>query len=253
MKLGAKHKAGRRLTPGRLFSLTAVFLTVLFCAAGVRPPAVAQSEKDRGGVGAPNPPAKISGRIKTKAGRRKAGRATARKAPARVEIYRVRVTVIDGLNNPVDDARVRSTVGGEPKKVEGGWQFDIPAASKPLNGKVTFYATKENAFSRGQSELQLGDDPNPAITVKITRPTEGVMIRGIVTDESGRAIAGARVSILGYEAEAVVTRPDGGFVLPAHAADGQQVRLHVEAAKYKAVSQWHPAGEFSVEIRLVRE
>jgi hypothetical protein len=38
-------------------------------------------------------------------------------------IYRVRVTVIGPQGTPVEDAKVWSSIGGEPKKVAGGWQF----------------------------------------------------------------------------------------------------------------------------------
>src|ERR1035438_6391731 len=47
------------------------------------------------------------------------------------ESYRVRVTVIDGQQTPVSDAKVWSSIGGEPMKVEGGWQFVIPKDTKP--------------------------------------------------------------------------------------------------------------------------
>ena len=44
----------------------------------------------------------------------------------------------------------------------------------------------------------------------------------------GHAVEGARVSVVGHDAEAVFTRSDGGFVLPAHVSATQTVRLHVE-------------------------
>src|SRR5437764_8366434 len=49
-------------------------------------------------------------------------------------IYRIRITVLDPHNVPVENAKVWSSVGGEPKKVPGGWEFDLPSASKPLDG-----------------------------------------------------------------------------------------------------------------------
>src|SRR4030081_2118322 len=36
-------------------------------------------------------------------------------------IYRIRITVLDSQNVPVENAKVWSSVGGEPKKVAGGW------------------------------------------------------------------------------------------------------------------------------------
>jgi hypothetical protein len=171
----------------------------------------------------------------------------------RPPIYRVRVTIIDLQRRPIEDAKVWSTVGGEPKKVAGGWQFDISSESVPVNGKVTFHASKETAFLDGESDLQLGRDPNPVITIKLNKVVEGVLVRGIVVDESNNALGEVRVNIVGFESEAVRTQPDGGFVLPAHAAVNQQVLLHAEKLGYKAVNQYHPAGDESATIVLERK
>lgn len=46
----------------------------------------------------------------------------------------------------------------------------------------------------------------------------------------GSAVEGVRVSVVGHEEEAVTTGSGGQFVLPAHAADGQQAQLHAEKA-----------------------
>lgn len=166
-------------------------------------------------------------------------------------IYRLRVTVVDPQGIPVEDARVWSSIGGEPKKVAGGWQFDIPAASKPKDGKLTIFASKKNAFLAGQKELQLGNDSNPAVTVTLGHDTSAT-VRGNVLNVSDEAIIGATVSILGYGQEAVKTGEGGSFVLAAHAADGQQVQLHVEMAGFKPVNQWHPAGGVPAVIYLDR-
>jgi len=167
-------------------------------------------------------------------------------APIRVSrqiesIYKVRVTVIDPQQVPVEDGHVWSSIGGEPKRVAGGWQFDIPAGSTPADGKLTIYASKKTAFLSGKQELKLGEDFNPAVTVQLQKETS-TYIRGIVTDESGRSVAGARVSVIGHEGGSVVTQETGNFLLPAHAAEGQQIQLRVEKKLYEVVTQWHPAG-----------
>ena len=167
-------------------------------------------------------------------------------------IYRVRVTVLDSQQTPVDDAKVWSSMGGEPKKVAGGWQFDIPAASKPADGKLTVFAAVPSAFLTGRRELQLADDRNPAIAVQLARDASAT-VRGIVADSAGRAIAGAGVSVVGYEGEGLVTQAGGNFQLPAHAANGQQVQLHAEKSGYGAVSQWHPAGDEPATLVLERK
>ena len=171
----------------------------------------------------------------------------------RTAIYRVRVTVLDPQQSPVDDAKVWSSVGGEGKRVAGGWQFDIPAAAKPVDGKLTVYAAVPSAFLTGRCELQLTHDRNPSLVVRLARDSSGT-IRGIVIDSvSNEAIVGARVSVVGYESEAVVTQAGGNFQLPAHAAKGQQVRLHWERKGYVADSTDHPAGDFPATLTLHRK
>ena len=100
------------------------------------------------------------------------GAGTTFRSPA---IYRVRVTVIDLQRVPVEDAKVWSTVGGEPKKVAGGWQFDIPGASVPRDGKVTFYASNENVFLSGEKAIRLSKEPNPAVIIQMERPGGGIL------------------------------------------------------------------------------
>jgi len=167
-------------------------------------------------------------------------------------IYRVRVTVLGPNQMPVEDARVWSSMGGEAKKVAGGWQFDIPAAIKPSDGKLTVYASVANAFLSGRQEVQLAQDRNPAVALQLRKETQAE-VRGIVADESGKGIVGALVSVAGYEKEAVKTTEGGNFTLPAHAADGQQVLLHAEREGHVAANQRHPAGNFPATITLKRK
>jgi hypothetical protein len=167
-------------------------------------------------------------------------------------IYRLRITVVDLQQMPVDDARVWSSVGGEAKKVAGGWQFDIPAAAKPADGKLTVYASVASAFLTGRRDLQLTEERNPPFTILLAKD-DSATIRGRVVDGSGKAVTGARVSVTGYEREGVVTEAGGNFVLPAHAASGQQVQLHTEKAHYAAVSQWHLAGDEPATLVLDRK
>ncbi len=157
-------------------------------------------------------------------------------------IYRVRVIVLGADGIPVEDAKVWSSVGGEPKRVDGGWEFDIPAATRPAGGKLTVYAARPSAFLTGKTELTLSDDHNPSALVQLARDTSA-NVRGVVVDASGRAVAGARVSVEGHEADAVVTRAGGNFVLPAHAAPGQQVWLRAERDGYAPERIIHPAGD----------
>jgi hypothetical protein len=167
-------------------------------------------------------------------------------------IYRVRVVVVGADGVPSNEAKVWSSIGGEAKKVDGGWQFDIPTKTKPADGKLTVYAEVSSAFEKGQKEVMLASDFSPSITVPLTQDTSAV-VRGQVIDASGRAISGARVNVSGFGSESVTTQADGGFVLPAHAAKGQLVQLHAEKDGYTAVNQSHPAGTTAVTIVLDSE
>ncbi len=82
--------------------------------------------------------------------------------------YGLRVLVVDAQGGPIENAKVTSSLGGEPQKIPGGWQFDIPSASVPSNGNVTVYATVENPALKGETEIQLAADHNPTATVRVT-------------------------------------------------------------------------------------
>lgn len=167
----------------------------------------------------------------------------------RDELYRVRVTVLGLEQIPIEDAKVWSSFGGEPKKVAGGWQFDIPTANKPQDSKLTFFASKESAFLTGKTELTLSNDYNPTVTVSLVRVE--TKIRGQLVDRKNRAVAGALVFVVGYQAEAAITKEDGNFELPAHAAIGQQVLLHAEKDSLSA-SGWYSAGDFPAVLMIER-
>lgn len=169
-----------------------------------------------------------------------------------VAIYRVRVTVVSPESTPVEDAKVWSSMGGEPKKVAGGWQFDIPSAARPADGKLTVWASRDAAYQKGSREVQLDSDHNPAVAIQL-QSDKTASLRGLVTDRRGHAVAGARVSVAGYENEAVLTQAGGNFALPAHAARDQNALLHAEAKGYAGASQWHPAGDTPATIVLDRK
>ncbi|HKS29636.1 MAG TPA: trypsin-like peptidase domain-containing protein [Pyrinomonadaceae bacterium] len=168
------------------------------------------------------------------------------------EIYRVRVIVLSPQKTPVEDAQVISSLGGEALRSPGGYQFEIPRAKRPQDGKVTFFASKESAFWKGEGGLVLGSDPSPAIIIPVSRD-DSATVRGVVVDTEGSGVQGARVSVAGFENEAVTTGVGGGFVLPAHKAVGQMVLLRVEKEGYKAVTQSHPAGDEPVIIQVERK
>jgi hypothetical protein len=164
-------------------------------------------------------------------------------------LYRVRIIVRDAQMMIVNDAKVTSSLGGEPMKADGGWQFAIPAEGNE-GKKLTVYANVPNTFLQGSQEVWLTGDYNPTAVLDL-RPLPSVQARGTVKDEAFRTVAGARVSIAGYGTESVTTQADGTFTLPAHAAEGQHVEFHAEKPGYMAISQWHLAGD-DVTLQLKR-
>lgn len=167
------------------------------------------------------------------------------------DIYRVRVTVVDSKGIPIEDAKVWSSLGGEPKKVAGGWQFDIPKVIKPQSGNIKLSASQESAFLTGNADLVLSNDYSPAVTIRLQRD-DSAKVRGQVVDSKRRAVAGARVLIVGYESEAIITKEGGNFELPAHAAQNQQVLIQVEKSGYQSGRQWHLAGYHPALLLLER-
>jgi hypothetical protein len=165
-------------------------------------------------------------------------------------IYRVRVVVLDDRKMPTNDAKVTCSVGGEVKKVEGGWECDIPSKTKPTDGKIQAYARIDDAFLVGRAEVELKDDYSPVATLQLAQDTSALVL-GIVTDQSNQPIESARVQVVGYDAEAVTTKVGGGFSLPAHKANGQQVQIFAYKEGYAASPpEWHQAGDHPVTIVL---
>jgi hypothetical protein len=167
-------------------------------------------------------------------------------------IYRVRVVVLDDRQMPANDAKVTCSVGGEVKKVEGGWECDIPSKTRPADGKMQMYASIPAAFLTGRAELELKDDYSPVVTIPLGKDTSA-MVRGIVVDESNNPLDGAHVVVVGYDSEGVITKPGGNFSLAAHKADGQQVQIFAFKDGYAAgPPEWHQAGDHPVTIVLHR-
>ena len=166
-------------------------------------------------------------------------------------LYHVRVFVLGIDKQPVDDPNVSltSSNGGEPKKVKGGWEFDIPPQSRPADAKLELFASLKSAFLTGSSTLVLDKDYFPATKIQLAQDTSA-KVRGTVIDEHRRSVSGAQVSILGYS-DIAVTDKMGNFVLAAHAADGQMVHLRAQKDQMTAdVSA--PAGNEPVELILKR-
>jgi len=166
-------------------------------------------------------------------------------------VYRVRIIVLGPDGNPAEDAAVVSSLGGETKKVAGGWELDIPSARPGSSRRLTVQAAEPSAFLQGSAEIDLGEDREPSVTIRL-RADSSAKVRGAVVDAEGRALAGVRVSVAGREAEGVITGTDGGFVLAAGASTGQQVQLSAEKTGFEPLRQYHPAGDEPAVLRLQR-
>lgn len=161
--------------------------------------------------------------------------------------YRLRVTVVDSEGRPVEGATVRSSVGGEIKGALGGWEIEIPASSRPIDGRLRVLGDKGS--QHGSAEVLLEKERLISVLLRLAMAPPGE-VRGTVLDPANRAVGGARVSVLGYGEEAALTKVDGGFVLPAHLASGEEVRLHVEHPDFRPKDLYHVVGSAPAVIVL---
>jgi hypothetical protein len=167
--------------------------------------------------------------------------------------YKVRINVIDAQHNPVNDAAISSSLDGELKRTALGWELAIPAANRPVDGKLTIYASEQDGVRRGQSSLRLGKDKSPSISIKLGGDTSARVFGRVIDDENRETVSGARVSVVGHDGETVLSGAKGDFNLAAHAAEGQTVRLRVEKEGYIPKEQLHPAGSIYATIILRRK
>jgi multidrug efflux pump subunit AcrA (membrane-fusion protein) len=141
-------------------------------------------------------------------------------------IYHIRVTVLGTDGQPVNQADVSSSAGGELKQASGNWEFDLAPQARPSSGQITFYASIKDAYLAGNSPLALKEDYFPTVTIQL-QPLPPVTVRGTVVDEYGKSVRGAHVAVSGYS-DIATTDEMGNFSLPAHHADGQLVSVRAE-------------------------
>jgi hypothetical protein len=160
-------------------------------------------------------------------------------------IYHIRIVVLNEAKQPVDDAAVISSAGGELKKASYNWEFDLAPQARPSDSKVRFFASVRDSFSAGSSILSLSSDFFPEVTIQL-EPLPAATIRGVVEDESGRSVPGAKVAVAGYR-DIATTDSLGNFALPAHAADGEMVNIRAEKGDLVA-EDLVPAGKTTVLV-----
>jgi hypothetical protein len=160
-------------------------------------------------------------------------------------IYRIRVVVLGTDGQPVNQAGLSSSAGGEWKQASGNWEFDLPPQAKPSSGQITFYASVQDAYLAGHSLMALKEDYFPTVTIQLL-PLPTVTIRGAVVDEHGKSVQGAHVAVFGFP-EIATTDEMGNFSLPAHHAEGQLVSIRAEKGK-RVAELLAPAGN---DVQLV--
>jgi len=105
-----------------------------------------------------------------------------------INIYRVRVTVLDQGELPVENSQIRSSLGGELKKVGAGWEVDIPSSNKSADGRLTLYASTADSSLRGFVELKLGGDPNLTATIRLQKDPSNFNTGGASSNEQGKSL-----------------------------------------------------------------
>jgi hypothetical protein len=165
-------------------------------------------------------------------------------------IYRVAVSVLNVGGQPVkNDLEVSSSVGGEKKMTEYGWEIDIPVQAKPIDGKVTIRAEVPSAFLAGASNVTLDKDYYPYAVIHLAKEPS-VTIRGDVVDEHQRAVSGANVA-LPECSQSTQTDAQGLFALNSCVAEGQMVKIRAEKGRL-SVSVTVIAGQ-TAELMLRNE
>lgn len=166
-------------------------------------------------------------------------------------MYRVRVTALDPSGVPLEGVVIKTTATNAASTGNDGiGELAIPKASLQQDGKITIFADKPAAFLHGTQDVTLETDANPTVKIQLNK-AQGTIVSGIVEDQDRHPVPGARVTIPG--GDSTTTDADGNFKLPAQAAPGEEVELHVEKAGYTAVPQRHVAGRGPATLVVHRE
>ncbi len=163
----------------------------------------------------------------------------------------IRATVLGVDKMPIEDAQVWSSLGGESKRVAGGWEFEIPESKLPIDRKLTIYAAHRPAFLKGSLEIKLGQERMVTAKIQLVRDTSAY-ITGIVVAPGGTPLADAVVAVVG-SSETAHTNPEGRFSLPAHVAAGQEVRLRIKKPGYRSKEEYYPARDIPIPVILDKQ
>lgn len=165
-------------------------------------------------------------------------------------IYRVRVTATTVAGMPSEEVKVWANLDSVPKRVDGGWELDIPSGVKTSSGTLEVYVRDNASGAFGKAVVPL-DNENLSVNVPLN--PANVTVRGTVTDEKQHSLSGVRIMIVGYSSEAVFTDKDGGFELQSHVSEGEQVRLHIEKPGYTVLDDYFQAGGRPISAILKKQ
>lgn len=169
--------------------------------------------------------------------------------PSPLTEYHIAVTTVDDKGAPADakvETSVKSIINGNGHL----WHIDVQTSNLPSDRKVRISAENKPDFLRGQIEITLGKEPNIPVTLAMTRDRSARAF-GRVMDDEQTPIADAVVYVIGHENELAHTGDNGRFDLPAHAANGEPIRLRVEKNGYAPEEVVNISGE-SIAIVLSR-
>lgn len=163
-------------------------------------------------------------------------------------IYSVRVMPIGPGGQPIAGTTIDTSIPTVTKRVEDGWEIEIPASALPAGRRLDVWVRKEDDFLHGHAQLRLADDLRPGLRVELQK--ELATVAGLVVDEADRPVEDARVFVVGHPGAAYRTGGDGQFSLAAHAAEGEIVHLRADKPGYRPAEEYPYGGERSVRITL---
>lgn len=166
----------------------------------------------------------------------------------RPEIYAVRVQVFDPQGQPVDGSTIRASAGNEPQRTpDGWWEIEIPAAKVPADGRITLWAAHPE-WGGNRKKLWLDTDRNVQVEIRLNQPES--WLRGQVVDESGRLLAGVRVSVQEGPPGEDWTDSKGRFALKLPIPSETQIRLRAEHEGFAPTEPFCIAGHDTCSILL---
>jgi hypothetical protein len=145
-------------------------------------------------------------------------------------VYHVRLVVIAPNNQLISDAEIKTSVGGEIKRTESGWEIDIPPQTKPADGEVRIYANVPSSFLKGQATAKLDRYYFQSIELHVSN-FEFAKIHGQVLDETQHSVANADVTLPACS-QSVKSDTHGLFEFDLCVPQGQMVTIRAQKGRF---------------------